>query len=316
MSDHPAHIPSCPRCGYDQRGVVAAWDALGVCPLAGLCTECGLEFAWDEVAGNLRRFPPWSFEHAEGPAPLRLAGTLIRALWPWSLWRGLRMEQKTAPRRVIAFLIVCVLAAHLAIIAARLWEIFGSWRPSVLLATPIGDWWAYREVQQGVGAIAWPYVADEWPRVLTVDAMTLWLVLRAAAVPLGFVALGKTMKHARVRWAHLWRVCAYSMVGVLAITAGACLVSCVERISFTSGLWPVEFYSSRLQNAAQVAIGFPGRFGLTALWLTAFWLVAIRRYLRLPHAWGVVLAMVVLAFLFVSTLLLPVLWNTMGGWLL
>ena len=36
----------CPRCGYDLSGEIATWTE--ACPVRGLCTECGLEFAWGE----------------------------------------------------------------------------------------------------------------------------------------------------------------------------------------------------------------------------------------------------------------------------
>lgn len=316
MTAQPTHIPACPRCGYDQRGVVATWDDLGLCPLTGVCSECGLEFAWDEVAGNLRRFPHWSFEHGRGLAPRRFWGTLARALWPWSLWSGLRMEQKTSARRVAWFLLLTLALCHGAVAAGRVWDAMGGLPLRVLLAAPLDQWWGYRQVRWAAESLAWPYRNEGTWGTLTVDRVTLWLALCAAAVPLGFVLLRASMKQARLRWSHLWRIWAYSLVGVLALAAGASLASNALGVQFEAGLWPSNVFASPSQGAVLVAIGAPARLGLTFLWLVIFWSVATRRYLRLPHAWGVGSAVVGIAFLLVTLLLLPIMWTTIGLWFL
>ena len=39
LNEHERTI-GCPRCGYDQRGMVESWTLQ--CPLTGECAECGL----------------------------------------------------------------------------------------------------------------------------------------------------------------------------------------------------------------------------------------------------------------------------------
>ena len=60
----PAIAVSCPRCGYDQRGVIAQWT--DTCDLDGRCTECGLAFEWARVLNPKKFAPPWSVECARG----------------------------------------------------------------------------------------------------------------------------------------------------------------------------------------------------------------------------------------------------------
>src|SRR5688500_9379942 len=81
----------CPRCGYDQRGVIAAWS--GECPLHGTCAECGLEFAWAELLNPKLFVPDWCVESQKGLAalPVRAVRTLTRTITPWRMWREIRM---------------------------------------------------------------------------------------------------------------------------------------------------------------------------------------------------------------------------------
>jgi hypothetical protein len=60
-------ILRCPRCGYDQSGVVARWQAGESCPLASPCSECGFEIIWRNVFRPTLERVPWLFEHARGP---------------------------------------------------------------------------------------------------------------------------------------------------------------------------------------------------------------------------------------------------------
>ena len=82
--------PSCPCCGYDQSGAIAAWNhaASRSCPLRGTCSECGAELWWGDVFRSVayfaqdrsRRWPGWLVVPA-----LFLAAIAVLALMIWGL---------------------------------------------------------------------------------------------------------------------------------------------------------------------------------------------------------------------------------------
>ena len=96
----------CPRCGYDQRGVIESWrDA---CPLVGTCTECGLEFSWSEVLEPDKHEPRWCVEYAPRrrllPPPVRR--TIFRSALPWWFWSSLKMSHDIRWRRIVVYLVM------------------------------------------------------------------------------------------------------------------------------------------------------------------------------------------------------------------
>jgi hypothetical protein len=105
----------CPRCGYDQRGVVATW--VESCPLRGVCTECGLAFAWTDLMNEELAALPWCVEYApRGRFVAATARTLGASCLPWRFWRRLTMAQRVRPGRIAAYvLVLCLLP--LALIA-------------------------------------------------------------------------------------------------------------------------------------------------------------------------------------------------------
>src|SRR5687767_11468623 len=92
----------CPRCGYDQRGIIATWaDA---CPLDGRCTECGLRFAWAEVIVPAKFEPKWCLEFV--PRRRFVAAslqTLLRSLMPVRFWSQMSMSFPVRWRRLAAY---------------------------------------------------------------------------------------------------------------------------------------------------------------------------------------------------------------------
>lgn len=103
-----AHVmtPTCPRCGYDQSGLVATWRT--ECPLVGVCPECGLESRWRDVLNpsfqNRRGF----VEHADSFWKF-VRWTVITYVWialPWVFWRRVQMHYRTRPRRLVLFLVM------------------------------------------------------------------------------------------------------------------------------------------------------------------------------------------------------------------
>jgi hypothetical protein len=115
-SDNDLLTANCPRCGYDQRGVIATWEES--CPLAGVCTECGLEFVWCEVLRPEKFEPRWciEFEPRVRRLPLAALRTYFRSFVPWQFWSRLKMSDAIHWRRLALYvallLAVPVLTAY------------------------------------------------------------------------------------------------------------------------------------------------------------------------------------------------------------
>src|SRR5438067_1317104 len=90
--------PSCPRCGYDLSGAMAAWTL--TCPLTHTCSECGLFFELRAIFNERFRNRAQFFE----PTPTRAAffKTARMALRPWRFWRWAAMEHEIRPRPMLA----------------------------------------------------------------------------------------------------------------------------------------------------------------------------------------------------------------------
>ena len=95
--------PCCPRCGYDQSGVVATW--MHSCPLDGMCSECGLALQWVDVFRPDRFIVPGFVEHSRGWWRTFVAAW--RTLWwtfcPSGFWRRVRLEHARMPRRWLVY---------------------------------------------------------------------------------------------------------------------------------------------------------------------------------------------------------------------
>src|SRR3954466_10401245 len=89
----PDHKVRCPRCGYDQRGVVATWTES--CPLEGTCSECGLTLNWSEVLNPEQHEPQWCVEFVPKwqRVPAACMKTCLMSLWPWTFWKQIKMSQ-------------------------------------------------------------------------------------------------------------------------------------------------------------------------------------------------------------------------------
>src|SRR6185369_9522742 len=92
-ADAAVHV-RCPRCGYDQSGAIGAWARAepAQCPLAGLCTECGLAFVWRDLLNPVHARQDRAIEHARQGLALAFARSLWCAVRPWAIWGWVRME--------------------------------------------------------------------------------------------------------------------------------------------------------------------------------------------------------------------------------
>ncbi|MFG0252665.1 MAG: hypothetical protein ACF8NJ_07335, partial [Phycisphaerales bacterium JB038] len=243
-------VPLCPRCGYDLRGTAFAWEE--VCPLEGICPDCGHEFAWVNVFR--RRRHPSLLEHQWRRLSIpALARRIADARGPDRLWRRVRGKGQVW---LLPLLILLVLSYALALVAAwaaavstaALWTMVSTLRPSLFwrsvrmehrvnlwlvaaapvltwvlllfcawvaaLSADVWDWWStnmarpdYLEYAAAAARIT-GHTASEFVS----ERLAVWLT--PALVPLAMPLLFLTLPKAHIRFVHLLRIAAYSLVGV------------------------------------------------------------------------------------------------------
>lgn len=108
----------CPRCGYDQRGVLATWAES--CPLQGVCSECGLDLEWSRVLQPEKYELQWCVEFVRRTSamPRACVTTWLRSWLPWRFWS--RIEMAHPPRwgrlaSYVGFLALFVILAYVVV---------------------------------------------------------------------------------------------------------------------------------------------------------------------------------------------------------
>lgn len=294
--------PACPRCGYDQSGVVASWTS--ECPARGTCSECGLDFRWRDVLDGRALPPPWSFEHGGPLSAPRLGSTIARSLWPRTLWRRLEMHHPVRPARLLVVALASPLLAHLICAGARIVRqgldaaaagTLYAWTPPPPPRPPpppgpgfmgFGGWAGPPPfgLPDALAIVAWPY--EPTASLFSYHAgyalaTVAWCAAVALAVPATIGLLRQTMRAARVRPVHLVRGVGLSVAPVTALASAAIAAPLVAyELALRGGGW-----SGRLPEVAPAA-----GWLAAALALAAWWASFTRRYLRLPHAGWVALA--------------------------
>lgn len=304
--------PRCPRCGYDLRGLVATWADR--CPLEGVCSECGLTLRWAEVLLPEKFEPPWCVEFAPRGWAVLLAcvRTLLWSLRPWTFWRRLKMSQPIRWRRLAAYLLLLAATVYTTFALSqgvlawhRWWRIEKS--PSLVYtdvdgytvfvhaaALPFSDSppGSYSEVWRTRGgrlrgfSHIYRSPLDHARRRIAHEHAALFLGVVFITCPLVFAALPISRRRAKVRWSHVLRVTAYS-------TSYVALAAIIIIVSNTAGLVGGRSFVfsdsiALLESLTLVAL-CPG--------MLIWWAVAIRRYLRMEHAFGVAVAVGTTAFL-------------------
>jgi hypothetical protein len=123
----------CPRCGYDQRGVVEAWDTL--CPAEGHCSECGLGWRWSDLIRGSYNGPRWCIEHGSGrEIARRTIRTICRIARPTRFWTELQMQHSMRLLRICVPLPLTAIALY---VLFAIGIAFQAWRGANATAAPL-----------------------------------------------------------------------------------------------------------------------------------------------------------------------------------
>ncbi len=308
--------PRCPRCGYQQRGIIEAWREH--CPLEGVCTECGLRFEWRDVL--IERVPRWNNEYGTWRAyPWRTMRTIGLTFRPWTFWSGLQMHHPIRPGRLLLYPVALAPFCYLLIaIATGLGLVFFMVHhaqsgltvqfPQALYAVlhavvlPFSDhaydFLSYPQSRRRSGESA----ADISLLLLAPGVLSIILFACAhVSAAACFALLPLSRRKARVRWAHIGRAAVYGLglipvaifffllIGLLAL-AGELIIGGIRD-------WWWNYYAP--SGFAQLS-GFCILFLLHVVW----WSFATSRYMKMPHGWGVGLTVMVIPLLTLFLLLL------------
>ena len=303
----------CPRCGYDQRGVMASWAES--CPLLGVCSECGLAIDWAEILNPRFALPGWCVE-ASAPVsrfPAQSLRTLIITHIPWKLWRQLKMTHASNGRRLFAHLVMLGLVLYIALSIAtgmdarqHLQQMLASrWgplrTPGTSSITPTGA--VLRAAllpfsTRSIGTYTIPAGAAMNPgpivSALPPPQQSFWSVLSRLGSPLAvlvtlplccaaaFAALPISRKRAKVQSRHIVR----AMVYAYGLILPAAVLATINAGWVRGSSVPNPF--ALLSMVAWVVI-------LTLHWM--FWWMTAERYLRMQHAAAVATAVFLIGFL-------------------
>lgn len=254
--------------------------------MEGVCSECGLGFGWRYVLNPRMRIPAWSFEHS--PDDLAWCGlvTMVRSRWATRLWQLLPVETPIVERRLGPFRLGSVAAAWIGsglvslglLFLQYLYGVgqFGMWRTSFLPAL--------MDTRAG-WAVVLPFGAlEHWDQQLLTPFTVIGLAW-TLVFPTTLVLLPQTRKRCRVRPEQFARIRAYADWRVIV----ACSVPTWMRLIEVDSWW--FGYPSGEAVISLVGAGLP--IGLVA-W---FWWRSLARYLKLPHAGGIMLINGTLALL-------------------
>lgn len=111
--------PQCPRCGYDQRGVMGLWE--DSCPLMGKCSECGLDYEWSIVTQPEKYEPQWCVEFSHGWKSVLKSSfkTYCCSFVPWWFWSRVKMSYSVRWRRLAAYICILVLPFIMSYVVAQ-----------------------------------------------------------------------------------------------------------------------------------------------------------------------------------------------------
>ncbi|MBL4591955.1 MAG: hypothetical protein JKY96_08350 [Phycisphaerales bacterium] len=291
-----AATPICPKCGYDQSGIIDSWTDR--CPVEGRCAECGLDFAWADVLDPSRVDLPWYIEHARSKREMmrRTIPTLWMLLIPNRYWKRVGVESRIQMRVLLAWCVVLNAVLYLVTSAVHLFAMFELGR---YWATPIAT------LQQNKMVAHWQFFAQTdmkyWSKEVLgsllypfIDVNGLGGELSEAWLGFSFIAIGvplmwlvilsvvpTTRRLARLRIKHVFRA---TVVSIGFAFLGIQILRSADAIGLLEGLWVGSCNMKGSINTVSVTLGL-----LMVVWVYWFWISAIRVGWQVRPSWLLIL---------------------------
>ena len=269
--------PTCPRCGYDQSGEVAAWDDR--CPLRGQCPECGTRFDWSFLFDPSRQSFPWLVEHTRSirGRARRTIPTLLCLVLPWVFWSRVDVHARTDARAVVGWLLMLFIGLHL-LCWLPFTVMLAAWDLGYALNFPdlsmlIGSMPGSQALRWLATGLLWP-VASVWYN----SGRLVWgdvfyregvVLISAMRFPLGMsltwftvlFALPITRSIVMLRIAHLQRAVLFQLSGII-IAFSAIRLLYIFGASGTASVW--------------VAVALFACYVTLCVWTLVWWVCAVR----------------------------------------
>ncbi|MEM9166025.1 MAG: hypothetical protein AAGB48_03265 [Planctomycetota bacterium] len=288
--------PACPRCGYDQSGLLATYRQ--ACPIEATCSECGCHFAWRDVH-IAAEAPSWLVERRTPGWYRRAPGTALRALNPFAFLRSVRMEHTVSVPRLIGWLAVLYLLTGAGRAAVRFVQLVALQPNSKLLGSDAMLDFALHatlpfarvgfvefqrfssalfhiDIEYHADSVIHPYVT-----IALATAATSWLLF---LIPWHALQSKKILKR------HTLRLSIYGLPGLMLITV-VCMGLDPDRqlerwanaslFARHTPAWD-RFWDWRVL-AQDLAFKRWLCFAGVAAWQTLWWWLAAKRYLRLER---------------------------------
>jgi hypothetical protein len=322
-------VPHCPRCGYDLQGQVDAWNTQAdgaACPCQGVCSECGLTFAWVAVFRPHLAGAAW-FVETDRPRRRRWSWfrTSTRLILPWRFWQGIGVETPIVWRRTLRWLLIWFLVVSLGPIlwAMCMWGTSGALLYQFGFTRQPALWNAHDHLSAATEMIVGRLKghAELLPYVLTHRERPPWLLVGPVATlsfVLVFMLLPTTRKLSKVRAALVWRASAYSVAWALAAAlwgmvselAGLVTSLTANRAFRVWGTPPSTWYgrvaeflehNGPMQRTSRSGDWLEQPYWIAAiplLWLSLYWLCAMKQSWRMKDwlpAWLSCVAVAVVA---------------------
>lgn len=293
----------CPRCGYDLRGEIDRWTEH--CPLAGICSECGLDLNWAELLSDDAKPIPGFVEEARGRRRIFTAAwrTWLWTFRPKPFWSRVRLERNPSPSRLVAWLLIVIVALHLA-------------PPLMLLALILLQSLTRGSSSFGLGevvaAATWPVEYDPYNGGLSGSGLEgtrwstgVWVAgLATLMFPLVLFALPWTRGRSKVRDAHVTRAAVYSLAWVVPLLLARILNTAAITVA-SSIDWRLTGSWREVARIANDTTDFLHECfdawhfwaPLACAWLFLWWWRALHTGFRMKDAGRVYLAMAIPALL-------------------
>jgi len=257
----------CRRCGYHLYGLTET-----------RCPECGESFTWNQVLDDYHRRQKPLFEYRWREEPIRsLVRTWLLTLRPGKLWRQIDIHDRPRVGPLLVILVVATIAIGVVgIVPGFIEEAIDRWRFARQMAA------RGRSVPNLGGML--PTVAWlAWNNRLLFEFVRfvgLWTFFTFASL----LVFQQSLRRCRVRTMHVFRVCVYAVIGVAPLAAAVFFIASAVQRGFRT-FW---FFEEQIATVALIlVVGFGA------------WSVGqgYRRYIRMPHSIGVVIAAQIVALL-------------------
>jgi len=285
----------CPRCGYDLRGVFQARESEA--ELRGRCSECGLNYDWQDVLDPKRDRPRWCVEYAQSIREIlgRSVLTFFMMLLPWKFWRQLKMSHEVKWIKLGLFFVCLVFVSYTyAVLVGNASILF-------IILTNGMNWYGANSYFEDLAfpILAHPYYSGELMRLLLQTNTALFVISLLAfmtLLPIGFVLLPVSRRKAKVKLVHLLRIAIYGIS--IVFMPFLVIVFYVGFDIVNQNVLGWILIGNLVLPGSQFFI-YWGPYPMIICW----WAVATTHYLKMPHGWAVSILLSIVVILSIALLI-------------